>query len=93
MSDPIKAALEAAAWAACEARIRLNEDDDEPRCTRPEPCPWCITEATAAIAAFLRALPDPLPLGGTLALTLSSFTRALIAARVERATKGENNNE
>jgi hypothetical protein len=52
----IKAALEAAAWAECEARATVNECESK-RCPRREPCQWCATGSAAAIAAFLRALP------------------------------------
>jgi hypothetical protein len=57
-SNPtIKAALEAAAWAECEARAAVNECEDK-RCPRRTPCRWCMAGAVAAIAAFLRALPS-----------------------------------
>ena len=60
----IKKALEVAGWAECEARAKVNECD-EGRCPRAAPCQWCAAGAAAAIAAFLRALPDaPLHLGG-----------------------------
>lgn len=63
MSDPaIRAALEAAAWADCEARAKVNECEDK-RCPRHEPCQWCADGSVAAVAAFLRALHRMTPLG------------------------------
>lgn len=55
-ADPIRDALEAAAWADCEARARVNDCEDK-RCPRREPCQWCAAGSAAAVAAFLRALP------------------------------------
>jgi len=54
MTDPIRAALDAAWRAACMARACINECQDEP-CGQI--CGWCKKGTTAAIAAFLRALP------------------------------------
>lgn len=86
MSDPIKAALEAAAWAQCEARARVNECDSA-RCPRREPCPWCAQGAAAAVAVFLRAAPDVIPLGKDMQVSLSRTTRVLLAQEVERAAR------
>jgi hypothetical protein len=54
MTDPIRAALDAAWRAECMARACINECQDEP-CGQI--CGWCKKGTTAAIAAFLRALP------------------------------------
>ena len=54
MTDPIRAALDKACRAECMARARFNECQDEP-CGQI--CGWCKKGTTAAIAAFLRALP------------------------------------
>lgn len=84
--DAIKAAMEASAQALCREAKSCRGDCGD-RCAWREPdvdMPAC---AAAAVAAFLRALPDetPLPVGGT--VYLPHVARELFAAAVERAAK------
>jgi len=59
MLEPnVKAALDAAIEGECVARAALNECQ-QAACT--EPCKWCRAGATAAVAAFLAAIPVGLP--------------------------------
>ena len=85
--DAIRAALDAAAHAECVARAGVNEC--EPQACRA-PCKWCAAGATAAVAAFLRALPacDVLmDRSGDLGM----HSTVTLAAAVE-ATAGEDGN-
>lgn len=54
LGSNIKAALEAAIEAECVARAALNECQ---QAACPSPCRWCQAGATAAVAAFLAAIP------------------------------------
>jgi len=85
MSDEaIKAALEAACWAECEARARVNECEEK-RCPRREPCQWCKAGAAAAIAAFLHDRARTLR--QTMGLQVYADFCEAEAAAVERAAK------
>jgi hypothetical protein len=53
MSDPIKAAIEAAAQAVCRWPDGLSCNSSQPS----PACENCTGHAAAAVAAFLRALP------------------------------------
>lgn len=77
MSDPIRAALRVAGEAAREA----YECDEDHRGI-----------AAAAVAAFLRALPDQYSRGGAAfwdAIPAQEETRLWLAAAVERAARGD----
>jgi hypothetical protein len=87
-TDPaIKAALEESAWANCMAI------DGRYRCDRPQACAGCAKEAAAAVAAFLRALPDviksvPFPTNSDGMLhTHKSYFAGDLAAAVARAAQ------
>jgi hypothetical protein len=54
MSDAVKAAIEAAAQAVCRWPDGLSCNSSQPS----PACENCTGHAAAAIAAFLRALPD-----------------------------------
>ena len=77
MSDPIRAALDAACRAECMARARVNECQDEP-CGQI--CEWCKKGTTAAIAAFLRAFPTTDP---AFFVQLHNLADAVLAAAKE----------
>ena len=80
MSDPIRAALDAACRAECMARARVNECQDEP-CGQI--CGWCKKGTTAAIAAFLRALSPDVTFqfrSGEHRTALDAFADAVLAA-------------
>lgn len=78
MSDPIRAALE----AAC-ATDGFWMDGDSP--ARGD----ILRDRAAAIAAFLRAAPDVIPLGKDMQVSLCRTTRVLLAQEVERAARTE----
>jgi hypothetical protein len=91
MTDPIRAALDAACRAECMARARFNECQDEP-CGQI--CGWCKKGTTAAIAAFLRALPDQYTQGGAAfwdAIPRQEETRLWLADAVLAAAKDQAN--
>ena len=84
MTDPIRVALEAAYRAECMARARVNECQDEP-CGQI--CGWCREGATAAIAAFLRAISPDVTFqfrSGEHRTALDAFADAVLAAAKDR---------
>jgi len=83
----IAAALRAAGEAARKAFTVPGCCMEGTGCELP-PCHCSQVAAAAAIAAFLRAAPDAIPLGKDMQVSLCRTSRVLLAQEVERAARG-----